>query len=167
VLTALSTCAGPLVSRSGFFTMLQRLNDASGRNMSWSKRHHAPFSGLLTLRTISSEVRKLNFKRHTNFIDFFWKDVIKVEHFDKSSPALGTICPFCRHSKCHACAEVSSNILACCMCRERAINRLTYLGNTYAAAEVKVDDAVQSQQLDTGELKESLQYAPRIIRSVS
>jgi hypothetical protein len=65
------------------------------------------------------------------------------------------VCPFCRHSKCHSCVEVSSNILACCQCRASAINRLTYLEHTYAAAEVKFDDRVQSQQLNTDQLKDS------------
>jgi hypothetical protein len=98
---------------------------------------------------------------------FFWKYENKEDHLKHSSPTLGTICPFCHHSKCHACVELSSNILACCKCRERAINRLTYLANTYAEAEVKIDDRVQSQQLNKGELKHSLQHVPRIIRPIS
>ena len=123
-----------------------------------------PFRGLLTLRAISCEVRTLDFETGHEVYRSFGKEKIKVTLFDDSSPTLGTICPFCHHSKCHACVEVSSNILACCKCRARAINRLSYLGNNTTAAEVNFDDTVQ---LNTDELKDSLQYAPRIIRPIS
>ena len=36
-------------------------------------------------------------------------------------------CCFCLHSKCGACVELSSSVLACCRCRARAIDRLSSL----------------------------------------
>lgn len=57
-----------------------------------------------------------------------------------SWPGLGMECPFCSHTKCRACLEVSVNILACCVCRSRAIKRLAYLKETWARQEPAIDD---------------------------
>ena len=53
----------------------------------------------------------------------------------QSSPALGLACCFCLHPKCGACIELSSSILACCDCRARAINRLSFLQGIYQPNE--------------------------------
>jgi len=55
--------------------------------------------------------------------------------FSQSSPALGLACCFCLHPKCGACIELSSSILACCDCRARAINRLSFLQDIYQPDE--------------------------------
>ena len=59
-----------------------------------------------------------------------------MDHFKHSWPGLGVECPFCSHSKCRACVEVSVNVLACCVCRTRAIRRLAYLKEIYSSAEL-------------------------------
>ena len=63
-----------------------------------------------------------------------------MDQLKYSSPALGIACPFCSHSKCQACIEVSSNVLACCQCRARAISRLTYLENVRDRKGAKIDE---------------------------
>jgi hypothetical protein len=59
----------------------------------------------------------------------------KMDPLKHSWPGLGTECPFCSHSKCRACLEVSVNVLACCNCRTRAIRRLAYLKDLYRMRE--------------------------------
>ena len=63
-----------------------------------------------------------------------------MDQLKYSSPALGIACPFCCHSKCQACVEVSSNVLACCQCRARAISRLTYLENARDRKGAEIDE---------------------------
>ena len=57
-----------------------------------------------------------------------------------SWPGLGMECPFCSHTKCRACLEVSVNILACCVCRSRAIKRLAYLKEVCGLKEPLLED---------------------------
>jgi hypothetical protein len=66
-----------------------------------------------------------------------------MDHLKHSWPGLGVECPFCSHSKCRACLEVSVNILACCICRTRAIRRLAYLKDVYRLKELGLDDDPQ------------------------
>jgi hypothetical protein len=46
-------------------------------------------------------------------------------------------CPFCSHSKCRSCLDVSVNVLACCVCRGRAIRRLEHLKEIYRLGEAQ------------------------------
>ena len=54
-----------------------------------------------------------------------------MDHLKHSWPALGMKCPFCSHVKCRSCPEVSVNVLACCVCRGRAVRRLAHLEEIY------------------------------------
>jgi hypothetical protein len=87
------------------------LNRDESSSLSATQLHASRGESPLTPGVIYVLVRALDLKRHAKFITF-WEDENKVHHLQDFSPALGTLCPFCRHFKCHACLEVSSSILA-------------------------------------------------------
>jgi transcription elongation factor Elf1 len=76
-----------------------------------------------------------------------------VDHLKLSWPGLGMECPFCSHSKCRACLEVSVNVLACCNCRTRAIRRLDFLKEVYRLRETWRDEAPELNRPGDGKVR--------------
>ena len=66
-----------------------------------------------------------------------------MDSLKNSWPGLGMECPFCSHSKCRTCLDVSVNILACCKCRARAIRRLAYLKEVYSSGALRRNEEPQ------------------------
>jgi len=53
-----------------------------------------------------------------------------MDHLKQSWAGIGILCPFCRHSKCDACSDICSSLLACCRYRARAVSRIESLQTT-------------------------------------
>ena len=56
-------------------------------------------------------------------------------------------CCYCMHPKCSACVDISASVLACCKCRNRAIDQLSFLQECYQS-EHSVDVANDSASGD-------------------
>ena len=85
-----------------------------------------------------------------------------MDQLKQSWPGLGTKCPFCSHSKCRACIEVSVNALACCNCRMRAVRRLEYLKDLYRLEEQRREQELGLDPSPDGKIYEAAQRLRRM-----
>lgn len=83
-----------------------------------------------------------------------------MDHLKHSWPALGMKCPFCSHVKCRTCPEVSVNVLACCVCRGRAVRRLAYLEEIYCLGKASQAQGAAETQSAAEDAAPALIFRP-------